>query len=147
VYLTWCRHIYLAVQLTPCRLGQPNDVRVMRRGVRARERNSRRNRTSSEERTRLARNWFPGMILHVWEDVERVRRGNEHGGAFRYVVLQRRPWGGGGVINRYSLCSQQYFSLVTTLYKVVQIWPGQTVTCLHTNNPGHIWTTLYFNLF
>jgi hypothetical protein len=30
------------------------------------------------------------------------------------------------------------------LYKVVQIWPGQTVTCLHTNRPGHIWTTLYF---
>jgi hypothetical protein len=26
---------------------------------------------------------------------------------------------------------------------VVQIWPGQTVTCLHTNRPGHIWTTLY----
>jgi hypothetical protein len=30
------------------------------------------------------------------------------------------------------------------LYKVVQIWPGQTVTCLHTASPGHIWTTLYF---
>ena len=29
------------------------------------------------------------------------------------------------------------------LYKVVQIWPGQTVTCLHTISPGHIWTTLY----
>jgi hypothetical protein len=26
--------------------------------------------------------------------------------------------------------------------KVVQIWPGQTVTCLHTNRPGHIWTHL-----
>jgi hypothetical protein len=30
-----------------------------------------------------------------------------------------------------------------SIYKVVQIWPGQTVTCLHTNSPGHIWTTLY----
>ena len=30
------------------------------------------------------------------------------------------------------------------VYKVVQIWPGQTVTCLHTNSPGHIWTTLYY---
>jgi hypothetical protein len=30
-------------------------------------------------------------------------------------------------------------------HKVVQIWPGQTVTCLHTNSPGHIWTTLYFH--
>ena len=28
-------------------------------------------------------------------------------------------------------------------YKVVQIWPGQTVTCLHTDRPGYIWTTLY----
>jgi hypothetical protein len=28
-------------------------------------------------------------------------------------------------------------------YKVVEIWPGQTVTCLHTNSPGNIWTTLY----
>ena len=31
------------------------------------------------------------------------------------------------------------------IYKVVQIWPGQTVTCLHTNRPGHIWTTLYIS--
>jgi hypothetical protein len=30
-------------------------------------------------------------------------------------------------------------------YKVVQIWPGQTVTCLHTISPGHIWTTLYLS--
>jgi hypothetical protein len=29
------------------------------------------------------------------------------------------------------------------MYKVVQIWPGQTVTSLHTIRPGHIWTTLY----
>jgi hypothetical protein len=28
---------------------------------------------------------------------------------------------------------------------VVQIWSGQTVTCLHTISPGHIWTTLYIN--
>jgi hypothetical protein len=33
--------------------------------------------------------------------------------------------------------------LYVTLYKVVQILPAQTVTCLHTNIPGHIWTTLY----
>jgi hypothetical protein len=32
---------------------------------------------------------------------------------------------------------------LVSIYKVVQIWPGQTVTCLHTNSPGHIWTTLY----
>jgi hypothetical protein len=35
---------------------------------------------------------------------------------------------------------------VFALYKVVQIWPGQTVTCLHTISPGHIWTTLYLIL-
>jgi hypothetical protein len=35
-------------------------------------------------------------------------------------------------------------SLDSLNYTVVQIWPGQTVTCLHTNSPGHIWTTLYF---
>ena len=28
-------------------------------------------------------------------------------------------------------------------YKVVQIWPGLIVYSLHTNDPGHIWTTLY----
>jgi hypothetical protein len=31
------------------------------------------------------------------------------------------------------------------IYKVVYIWPGQTVTCLHTISPGHIWTTLYIS--
>ena len=45
----------------------------------------------------------------------------------------------------------QYSYYASTLllhkYKVVQIWPGQTVACLHTNSPGHIWTTLYFNQF
>jgi hypothetical protein len=35
--------------------------------------------------------------------------------------------------------------LIQCIYKVVQIWPEQTVTCLHTNNPSHIWTTLYHN--
>jgi hypothetical protein len=33
------------------------------------------------------------------------------------------------------------------IYKVIQIWPGQTVTCLHKNRPGHIWTTVYIMLF
>ena len=57
-------------------------------------------------------------------------------------------------------CQRNYVSLICQLvwlashvptlwhrrmmYKVVQIWPGQTVTCLHTNSPGHIWTTLYY---
>jgi hypothetical protein len=35
------------------------------------------------------------------------------------------------------------FPYIPVKSKVVQIWPGQTVTCLHTNRPGHIWTTLY----
>jgi hypothetical protein len=34
-----------------------------------------------------------------------------------------------------------------SIYKVVQIWPGQTVTCLHTISPGHNWTTLYFGKY
>jgi hypothetical protein len=34
-------------------------------------------------------------------------------------------------------------SVLRYTYKVVQIWPEQTMTCLHTNSPGHIWTTLY----
>jgi len=29
------------------------------------------------------------------------------------------------------------------MYKVVQIWPGLMSPDLHTNSPGHIWTTLY----
>jgi hypothetical protein len=36
-----------------------------------------------------------------------------------------------------------YLYIMRVMYKVVQIWPAQTVTCLHTNSPGHIWTTLY----
>jgi hypothetical protein len=39
-----------------------------------------------------------------------------------------------------------YTYIYIYMYKVVQIWSGQTVTCLHTNRPGHIWTTLYNNL-
>jgi hypothetical protein len=41
---------------------------------------------------------------------------------------------------------QVYLNSISSLSicKVVQIWPGQTVTCLHTISPGHIWTTLYF---
>jgi hypothetical protein len=46
---------------------------------------------------------------------------------------------------------QQWFrertSVLRYTYKVVKIWPGQTVTCLHTNSPGHIWTTLYMRCF
>jgi hypothetical protein len=34
-------------------------------------------------------------------------------------------------------------AMLRYMYKMVQIWPGQTVTCLHTNSPGNIWTTLY----
>ena len=43
-----------------------------------------------------------------------------------------------GVGERWYISRYTWFK-----YKVVQIWPGQTVTCLHTNSPGHIWTTLY----
>ena len=44
------------------------------------------------------------------------------------------------------LCKPEIYRLTFDRwwYKVVQIWPGQTVTCLHTNHPVHIWTTLWF---
>jgi hypothetical protein len=49
--------------------------------------------------------------------------------------------------NTYCFSQQQWFSelasLLRCMYKVVQMWPGQTVTCLHTISPGHIWTTFY----
>jgi hypothetical protein len=52
-----------------------------------------------------------------------------------------------GISITYSecLCSLNYpaCKALAPYYKVVQIWPGQTVTCLHTSSPGHIWTTLY----
>ena len=51
------------------------------------------------------------------------------------------------VLLTFSMVSSTTFaapSLIGSyLYKVVQLWPGQSVTCLHTNSPGHIWTTLY----
>jgi hypothetical protein len=43
------------------------------------------------------------------------------------------------------ICPQTFIYVNNIImYKVVQIWPGQTVTCLHTNSSGHIWTTLYY---
>jgi hypothetical protein len=44
----------------------------------------------------------------------------------------------------YILLVSSHFLGFISRYKVVQIWPVQAVTCLHTNSPGHIWTTLYF---
>ena len=43
--------------------------------------------------------------------------------------------------------SESNWTFFTFIYKVVQTWPGQTVTCLHTNSPDHIWTTLYIFFF
>jgi hypothetical protein len=43
----------------------------------------------------------------------------------------------------FYLCRVNTYKAREAIYKVVQIWPGQTVTCLHTNSPGHIWTTLH----
>jgi len=43
-----------------------------------------------------------------------------------------------------------HFTSLTRLcniYKVVQIWPGLISPDLHTNSPGHIWTTLYKSNF
>jgi hypothetical protein len=46
-------------------------------------------------------------------------------------------------VQMISILLQYHISKISR-YKVVQIWPGQTLTSLHTNSPGHIWTTLYF---
>ena len=54
------------------------------------------------------------------------------------VNNSHNPWGALYLLPSIYMC--------VSLYKVVQIWPGQTVTCLHTNRPGHIWTTLYLNV-
>ena len=48
-----------------------------------------------------------------------------------------------GRIFKESIFCSTYQNCSCTNYKVVQIWPGQTVTCLHANHPGHIWNTLY----
>jgi hypothetical protein len=40
------------------------------------------------------------------------------------------------------VCIYMYIYIYIYIYKVVQIWPGTTVTSLHTISPGHIWTTL-----
>ena len=45
------------------------------------------------------------------------------------------------------VCVCGLFRDLFSMYKVVQIWPGQTVICLHTISPGHIWTTLYIVLY
>jgi hypothetical protein len=39
---------------------------------------------------------------------------------------------------KYQEYNRNPVKCVIELYKVVQICPGQTVTCLHTNSPGHI---------
>jgi hypothetical protein len=44
-------------------------------------------------------------------------------------------------IRKLNILISSFFLL--SIHKVVQIWPGQTVTCLHTNRPGYSWTTLY----
>jgi hypothetical protein len=61
-------------------------------------------------------------------------RTRKHAHTGQYVILIAFP-------------QQQLFhervSVLRYTYKVVQIWPGQTLTCFHTNSPGHSWPTLY----
>jgi hypothetical protein len=45
--------------------------------------------------------------------------------------------------NHLFFCLNLCYFWCVGMYKVVHIWPGQTVTCWHTISPGHIWTTLY----
>jgi hypothetical protein len=63
---------------------------------------------------------------------------------FNVEVLSRKVGMKTGAV--YSFTTFTVACIVFCKYKVVQIWPGQTVTCLHTNSPGHIWTTLYYDV-
>jgi hypothetical protein len=56
---------------------------------------------------------------------------------------QRRPWTSRRRISKWNSPLISCTAKARSIYKVVQIWPGQSETCLHTNSPGHIWTTLY----
>jgi hypothetical protein len=54
----------------------------------------------------------------------------------------RITWHWGACAKPLLLWKSNKYYIYIYIY-VVQIWPGQTVTCLHTNSSGHIWTTLY----
>ena len=45
------------------------------------------------------------------------------------------------------VCVCVYACMFVCIYKVVQIWPGLMSPDLHTNSPGHIWTTLYICIY
>ena len=82
-----------------------------------------------------------GMALytvHGWPNASKLCT-NDHLNIINVNV--RVPIKAGSTKINYTLfCACTH---VLSKYKVVQIWPGQTVTCLHTISPGHIWTTLY----
>ena len=79
--------------------------------------------------------WRPHWTSIIIMRVAGVRYSdNEINGS---IVCERNEECSSGNIHTLLVC------MYVCMYKVVQIWPGQTVTCLHTNRPGHIWTTLY----
>jgi hypothetical protein len=58
-----------------------------------------------------------------------------------FFMVINKSW----ITKKRNFMSRQILGRGTNvMYTVVQIWQGQTVTCLHTNRLGHIWTTLYF---
>jgi hypothetical protein len=69
---------------------------------------------------------------------------NSDGGNFGHVLWNvTRQNKNTSAFIKQGACTVNVLCQLQVKYKVVQIWPGQTVTCLHTNSPGHIWTTLY----
>ena len=87
---------------------------------------------------------FSTTLLPLRATVSFIRRqgknswpsGKEISGTLRLTTQFLSP------LTRNSNCTDLKKTVLN--YKVVQLWPGQPVTCLHTISCGHIWTTLYY---
>jgi hypothetical protein len=77
------------------------------------------------------------FIFLLWSSDYNVKRVSEYHRISKRIFTLKSTLIGLMKIRKAASCR------TPVIYKVVQIWPGQTLTCLHTNSPGHIWTTLY----
>ena len=84
-------------------------------------------------------------VSAVLQDVTRVSVGTDVSEELHFHDIR---WNSEVFFQDVGACLPRYIleDLSIYKYKVVQIWPGQTVTCLHTISPGHIWTTLYIRI-
>ena len=86
---------------------------------------------------------LPISVFLVWWPEWYLIRSTEHK-ALPYVLLSVPFLSRPSSAQISSLAPNSRTNSALNIYKVVQISPGQTVNCLHTNRPGHIWTTLYY---